>query len=113
MAGEREKSYMCAFCGRWYRESDLTDYCGYRVCWGCLRAETFECEECGKRVPRSEVATFDCDGVEICQTCYDEHYTRCDACGLLLRQDEAHWRTKDGYERPYCNDCIRKLDKTN
>ena len=91
MAGEREKSYMCAFCGRWHRESDLTDYCGYRVCWGCLQAETFECEECGKRVPRSEVATFDCDG------------------GLLLRQDKAHWRTEDGYEHPYCDDCIREL----
>lgn len=52
-------------------------------------------------------------GVEICQTCYDEHYTRCDACGLLLRQDKAHWRTKDGYEHPYCDDCIRELASAN
>lgn len=25
-----------------------------------------------------EVATYDDDNVEICQTCYDEHYTRCE-----------------------------------
>lgn len=36
---------------------------------------------------------------------FDKLFTRCDACGLLLRQSEAQWHMLDGYERPYCDEC--------
>ncbi len=108
MPREKESTAVCACCGKIYPRSKMSGSQGVWFCSGCLEAETFVCSICGQHVARSESATYDGDGVEVCQSCYDEHFTRCDACGLLLRQSDAHWRFAGGYERPFCDACIQK-----
>lgn len=70
--------------------------------------ETFVCDCCHNRVARSEIATYDGDETEICQDCFDKHFVRCEACGLLLRQRQARWHTAGSHERPYCAVCFQE-----
>ncbi len=108
MPGRTKGTAVCACCGKLYPRSKLSGFQGVWFCSRCLDDETFVCSCCGQRVAYSENAAADGDGTEICQTCFDKHFTRCEACGLLLRQSDAHWRFVDGYERPYCDACIRE-----
>jgi len=102
------KTAFCELCGTEHPVSEMEDFFGKLLCSNCLQAETFVCSCCHTRMPRSEVATYDDDTVEICQTCYDEHYTRCEGCGLLLRQPDANWLSAGGYYRPYCDSCYNE-----
>ena len=96
----------CELCGKEHLRSEMEAIFGKLVCSHCLNAETFECSCCHVRTPRSEIATYDGDEIEVCQTCFDEHYTRCEGCGLLLRQPpDANWLSVGGYYRPYCDGC--------
>lgn len=95
----------CAICGKKHLISEMKEFCGELCCLSCLCANTFVCGCCHKRVARSEIATYDGDDIELCQDCFDKLFTRCEACGLLLRQSEARWHMLDGYERPYCDEC--------
>ena len=90
MPEKKSETAFCELCGKEHPVSDMGDFFGKLLCSNCLQAETFVCSCCHTRMPRSEVATYDDDTVEICQTCYDEHYTRCEGCGLLLRQPDAN-----------------------
>lgn len=108
MLDKTESTAVCACCGKICPRSRMSGFQGVWFCSHCLDAETFVCACCGQHVARSEIATYDGDDTEICQTCFDEHYTRCDACGLLLRQPDAHWLFVDGYERPYCDVCFQE-----
>ena len=97
---KKSETAFCELCGKEYPASEMEDFFGKLLCSRCLAEETFVCACCHTRMPRSEVATYDDDTVEICQTCYDEHYTRCEGCGLLLRQPDANWLSVGGYYRP-------------
>lgn len=100
---------VCAICGKVHPVSKMGEFCGKRFCPHCLSVETFICACCRRRMPRSEIAARDSDNAVICQDCFDNYFTRCDACGLLIRQPEAHWCMVGGYERPYCSTCLRKM----
>lgn len=101
---EATETAACAVCGEVYPISEMGGFCGKLLCPRCLI-----CSCCGSRVARSEAAACGDDRIEICQSCFDERFTRCDVCGLLLQQSDAHWRFRGGYERPYCGRCLRKV----
>lgn len=105
MPDREEKKAVCAICCKAHSVSEMSKFCGKLLCPSCLTAYTFVCACCRKRVPYSEIATWDDDDIQLCQDCYDQHFTRCDACGLLLNQKDARWRMLGGYERPYCDEC--------
>ena len=108
MPQKKIKTAFCELCGKEYPASEMEDFFGKLLCSRCLAEETFVCACRHTRMPRSEVATYDDDAVEICQTCYDEHYTHCEGCGLLLRQPDANWLSVGGYYRPYCEVCYNE-----
>lgn len=108
MPEKKSETAFCELCGKEHPVSDMEDFFGKLLCSNCLQAETFVCSCCHALMPRSEVATYDDDAVEICQTCYDEHYTHCEGCGLLLRQPDANWLSVGGYYRPYCEVCYNE-----
>ena len=83
MPEKKSETAFCELCDKEHPVSDMEDFFGKLLCSNCLQAETFVCSCCHALMPRSEIATYDDDVVEICQTCYDEHYTRCEGCGLL------------------------------
>lgn len=99
------ETVFCGLCGKEHPRSEMGAIFGKLVCSHCLNAETFECSSCHVRSPRSEIATYDGDEIEICQICFDKHYTRCEGCGLLLRQPDANLLSVGGYYRPYCDGC--------
>ena len=105
---KKSETAFCELCGKEYPASEMEDFFGKLLCSRCLAEETFVCACCHTRMPRSEVATYDDDTVEICQTCYDEHYTRCEGCGLLLHQPDVNWLFVGGYYRPYCDSCYEE-----
>lgn len=108
MSGITKYAVSCSICGKAHPISKMVSFYGKLLCPRCLNVETFTCACCGNYVARSEIATYDGDDIEICQACFDEHFTRCESCGLLLRQSDAHWHFRDGYERPYCDFCFRE-----
>lgn len=107
------KNTACAICGKAYPLTEMVNFCGRLLCPHCLDTETFICACCGKCVARSEISANDGDDVEICQSCFDKHFTRCDVCGQLLPQSDAHWLFKAGYEHPYCDACFRHVQHEN
>ena len=90
-----------------------------------MKAEHFECTNCGGVFPLSERHIFDdqefcleclnekavaCQHcgewiwldeaagnsqMHLCQSCYDRYYFTCSGCGSLLRFDDAHYRNND------------------
>lgn len=105
---KKSETAFCELCGKEHPVSDMEDFFGKLLCSNCLQAETFVCSCCHALMPRSEIATYDDDVVEICQTCFDEHYTRCEGCGLLLHQPDVNWLFVGGYYRPYCDSCYEE-----
>lgn len=109
MPDQIKSTAVCAVCGKVHPISKMGGFCGTQLCLHCLSAETFVCACCRRRVPRSEIVARDGDSAAVCQDCFDAHFTRCGACGLLIRQPEAHWHTMGGYERPFCDACFLEL----
>ena len=41
------------------------------------------------------------------QTCYDRHFTTCERCGAIIRENEAYYEGEDD-DIPYCYDCHQR-----
>ena len=91
-----EEMKICEHCGTTVELSDGEYLDGEFYCRHCLDDLTIVCENCGERVLRGESVEE-----QICQTCYDEDYCRCDCCGHLMHNDDANYY--NGYT--YCDDC--------
>ena len=76
MPQKKIKTAFCELCGTENPVSEMEDFFGKLLCANCLQAETFVCYCCHALMPRSEIATYYDDVVEIRQTFYDEHYAR-------------------------------------
>ena len=77
------------------------------MCEDCLRRETFICRDCGDRHWNDDSA----DG-DLCQTCYDEDYVRCERCDAVIHYDDACYHEDEEYhDHPYCRDCF-DMDET-
>ena len=71
-------------------------------CEDCLRRKTFICRDCGDRHWNDDSA----DG-DLCQTCYDEDYVRCERCDAVIHYDDACYHEDEEYhDHPYCRDCF-------
>lgn len=92
---------VCEDCGRlvanWVEVDDGRKY----VCHSCLHdGDYYCCDYCGDwySVDRME---HDCDGNHVCESCYDEHYVRCDHCGRIIYYEDSVERNGNYY----CEDC--------
>jgi hypothetical protein len=90
----------CEDCGEYYRDSRVTDIGGssryHWVCEGCLD-NYHRCDDCG------DYATDDYGDFyrTICESCYEDHYFRCEGCGEVEHIDRM---VSDNYEA-LCEDC--------
>ena len=76
----KEEKYTCDICHEEHDVSELTYFDESYLCEDCLRRETFICRDCGDRHWNDDSA----DG-DLCQTCYDEDYVRCERNYLTLQ----------------------------
>ncbi len=78
---------------------------GISFCKDCFEQQTVICDHCRERIWR-ENAEGNNDTV-LCPRCYDNYYTHCDDCGVLISNDEACW--EDGEDIPYCERCFEQM----
>ena len=78
----KEEKYTCDICHEEHDVSELTYFDESYLCEDCLRRETFICRDCGDRHWNDDSA----DG-DLCQTCYDEDYVRCERCDAVIHYD--------------------------
>ena len=98
----KEKKYTCDICHEEHDLSELTYFDESYLCEDCLRRETFICRDCGDRHWNDDSA----DG-DLCQTCYDEDYVRCERCDAVIHYDDACYHEDEEYhDHPYCRDCF-------
>ena len=98
----KEEKYTCDICHEEHDVSELTYFDESYLCEDCLRRETFICRDCGDRHWNDDSA----DG-DLCQTCYDEDYVRCERCDAVIHYDDACYHEDEEYhDHPYCRDCF-------
>ena len=98
----KEEKYTCDICHEEHDLSELTYFDESYLCEACLRRETFICRDCGDRHWNDDSA----DG-DLCQTCYDEDYVRCERCDAVIHYDDACYHEDEEYhDHPYCRDCF-------
>ena len=98
----KEEKYTCDICHEEHDLSELTYFDESYLCEVCLRRETFICRDCGDRHWNDDSA----DG-DLCQTCYDEDYVRCERCDAVIHYDDACYHEDEEYhDHPYCRDCF-------
>lgn len=66
-------SFVCDHCGYTYSDDEINYFDGQDLCDECYEEETVVCEHCGERIWSEDAA--DC-GRTLCQSCYDDCYTR-------------------------------------
>ena len=96
------------YCCECERELDIDEvhYFGdHAYCGRCLDRVTTLCYDCRTRIYRDEAVGGD-DMRPLCQSCYDQDYTNCDACGRLIHQENAYY--DDDACRTLCNRCDRE-----
>ena len=96
------------YCCECERELDIDEvhYFGdHAYCGRCLDRVTTLCYDCRTRIYRDEAVGGD-DMRPLCQSCYDQDYTNCDACGRLIHQENAYY--DDDACRTLCNRCVRE-----
>jgi hypothetical protein len=97
-----EKLY-CEECGA-YLGGTTTHIFDERVmCADCFHRLTTVCDCCSDRIWCSDAEGN--DHITLCHYCYDNQFTTCESCGLLIRTDEAHY---DDSDYPYCDACYRE-----
>ena len=98
----KEEKHTCDICHEERDLSELTYFDESYLCEDCLRRETFICRDCGDRHWNDDSA----DG-DLCQTCYDEDYVRCERCDAVIHYDDACYHEDEEYhDHPYCRDCF-------
>ena len=98
----KEEKYTCDICHEEHDVSELTYFDESYLCEDCLRRETFICRDCGDRHWNDDSA----DG-DLCQTCYDEDYVRCERCDAVIHYDDACYHEDEEYhDHPYCRNCF-------
>ena len=98
----KEEKYTCDICHEEHDVSELTYFDESYLCEDCLRRETFICRDCGDRHWNDDSA----DG-DLCQTCYDEDYVRCERCDAVIHYDDACYHEDEEYhDHPYCRECF-------
>ena len=96
----KEEKYTCDICHEEHDVSELTYFDESYLCEDCLRRETFICRDCGDRHWNDDSA----DG-DLCQTCYDEDYVRCERCDAVIHYDDAcYYETEEYHDHPYCRE---------
>jgi len=101
MKESKTKSVVCSFCGEVYREENLTELDGKKICSHCLASETVICSHCGERI--WSVDNQGTLSMPLCSNCYDEHYTSCSECGRIIHREDA--RYEDCSDEPLCYRC--------
>ena len=89
----KEEKYTCDICHEEHDVSELTYFDESYLCEDCLRRETFICRDCGDRHWNDDSA----DG-DLCQTCYDEDYVRCERCDAVIHYDDACYHEDEEYK---------------
>ncbi len=98
----KEEKYTCDICHEEHDVSELTYFDESYLCEACLRRETFICRDCGDRHWNDDSA----DG-DLCQTCYDEDYVRCERCDAVIHYDDACYHEDEEYhDHPYCESVL-------
>ena len=104
MEEKKKSSAACFFCGEVYREENLTELDGKKICPVCLSSETIICSHCGERI--WSVDNQGTLSMPLCQECYDEHYTSCVECGRIIHREDA--RYEDCGDEPLCYRCYEE-----
>lgn len=93
---------ICSVCGRSFEEHELTEFDGRLFCDDCLDEQTVLCYDCDERIyrPQNEGTSEH----PLCRGCYDDEYTYCQRCGVLLHHDDAYCYGDDD-DTPYCLSC--------
>jgi len=68
MEENKAKCETCFFCGQVYKENDLVELDGKRICPECLASETRICSHCGERI--WNVNNQGTLSMPLCQECY-------------------------------------------
>ena len=95
------KESICAICKKPFPEYELTEFDENLFCSSCLVEQTVLCQDCGKRLYRSQnegTAEY-----PLCISCHDDNYTYCERCGRMIHNDAAHYLDDSNY--PYCRSC--------
>ena len=92
----------CADCGRETLLSDCNLTVDGYVCDDCLD-DYATCPHCGKKYHVDNMTWVDEDYV--CDDCLNNFYTRCDDCGVLMRNEDAYRVYRDGNEQDVCYGC--------
>ena len=93
---------ICHTCGDISPKEETVELGGKYLCSECIDHETFICDKCDTRFWNDDNAG-DYD-TRLCQTCYDNHYTRCGDCGIVIRNDSVYYA--EGSENEvYCYYC--------
>ena len=95
--------YKCTDCGDWEPNCVEVPHQGM-VCEYCREYGPYhQCEDCGDWCRDRDMR---CDGIWVCDYCYDESWYTCDGCGCLVRADDVH--EIDGYN--YCEACAEEME---
>lgn len=96
-----EKNFVCSNCGAAHPLAEAFTMNGKLVCEDCILRYTHICESCGKRVWDTETVS---DGyIVVCQSCYENRYTRCCECDRIIPSESAYYDNDE--EEPYCYNC--------
>ena len=101
------KETKCEYCGKMMREDEIQAFQGVIMCKDCLEEKTVICTWCNNRIWNED--NYGNGSVDLCQTCYDSHYTNCERCGRLIHYDDAMYLEDDG--DPYCESCYESEQK--
>lgn len=98
-------SIVCSACGaEIISEDDYFEVEGQVLCEGCYDSNTLVCDCCGERIMAANAHRD--DYIDICNTCFNDHYSRCNNCDRLIHDDNVCYCG----DTPYCDDCYDNLN---
>lgn len=102
-----EDYFICEECGEKYPSEEAVCVDDTYLCSDCAERLTVVCRNCGERVWTDNTVDDD-----LCDTCYDSYYVRCDDCGCVIHRNDAYYTELDenSHSHPYCESCYHKHD---
>ena len=99
----------CYICDVEFPRESCTEFDAHYLCSECLENETFICERCESR-DWNDNNSGDGD-LPLCESCYDNSYTRCTECECVIHREETYYLDEDD-EFGYCEYCYDKQKET-
>ena len=98
-----QATFVCNHCGEIHPLEERYVVGEDLLCSDCASDLTTICDECGRRIYRSDNEGD--DSYELCHDCRERYYTCCDHCGALIHNDHVY-----EYDDEYlCRNCYDDL----